>query len=79
MGEVVVMSFMYTSLVMKGMKSKFRSFLPTFEKETELVPELQTDQDSLSWFCCTDFAQSSFKATGVGTELQPLFFLCVCL
>lgn len=72
---MVVMSFMYISVVTKEMKSEFRSFLPTFEKETEL----QADQSSLSWFCCTGFAQSYFKATGVGTELQPLCFPGVCL
>lgn len=72
---MVVMSFMYISVVMKAMKSEFRSFLPTFEKETEL----QADQDNLSWFSCTGFAQRSFKATGVGTEAQPLCFPGVCL
>lgn len=41
------MPFVYTSVVTKGMKSEFRSFLPTFEEETELVPELQADQNSL--------------------------------
>lgn len=59
--------------------NQFRSFLPTFKKETELVPELQADQGSLSWFCCTGFAQSSFKATGLGTEPQLLCFPGVCL
>lgn len=44
---MVVMPFVYTSVVTKGMKSEFRSFLPTFEEETELVPELQADQNSL--------------------------------
>lgn len=74
-----MMSFMYTSVVTKGMKSEFRSFLPTFEEETELVPELQADQDCLSRFCCTGFAQSSVKATGAGAEPQPLCFPGVCL
>jgi len=32
---------------MKGMKSEFRSFLPAFEKGTEVVPEPQADLDKV--------------------------------
>lgn len=33
---------------MDGMKSELRSFLPAFEKGTELVPELQADVEEVS-------------------------------
>lgn len=72
MGWMVAMPFVYTSVVTKGMKSEFRSFLPASEEETELVPELQADQNSLLVLL------SSFKAAGVGTP-TTLLPTCVSL